>query len=64
MVKPSNVSSYCIITHIPDLFFVRFNGVKEEIINKMIKDSEEEYGKKRLRNKRRKYINKEGTIPK
>ena len=37
--------------------------VKEKIINKMIKYSEEGYGKKRLRNKRRKYINKEGTIP-
>ena len=38
--------------------------VKEEIINKMIKDSEKGYGKKRLRNKRRKYINKDETIPK
>ena len=30
----------------------------------MIKDSEKGYGKKRLRNKIRKYINKDGTIPK
>ena len=41
--------------------------VKEEIINKKKiweeEDSEEVYGKKRLRNKRRKYINKERTIP-
>ena len=37
--------------------------IKEEIINKMIENNEEGYGEKGLRNKRRKYINKEGTIP-
>ena len=31
---------------------------------KIIKSNEEGYGKKRLRNRRKKYINKEGNIPK
>ena len=37
---------------------------EEEIINKMIKSSLENYGEKRLRNKRMKYIKKESTVPK
>ena len=36
----------------------------EEIISKIIRNSEEGYGEKRLRNKRMKYIKKGGTIPK
>ena len=35
---------------------------REKLIDKIIKSSEEGYGKKRLRNKRRKYMNKEGNI--
>ena len=31
---------------------------------KIIKSNEEGYGEKRLRNRRKKYINKEGNIPK
>ena len=40
----------------------RIRKVKEEIIRKMVKSSEGGCGKKGLGNKRRKYINKEGTI--
>jgi len=36
---------------------------REKLIDKIIKSSEEGYGKKRLGNKRKKYMNKEGNIP-
>ena len=36
---------------------------KEELISNIIEKSEEGYGEKRLRNKRRKYLDKKGTIP-
>ena len=37
---------------------------REKILDNMIKNSEEGYRKKRLRNRRKIFINKKGNIPK